>query len=97
MKHKIKFHSLSSKNLWNTIAITEIDYTFWHERSPVNFCIFSEQLFIRAPLEDCFWVLDKRLTGRNKQWLEIMLDLIHNGWEKQKAISFSYLVTLNLE
>ena len=41
----IKFHS-------NIIEITP-----GHGYSPVNYCIFPEHLFLRIPLDGCFWFM----------------------------------------
>ena len=35
-----------------------IEITLWHECSPVIFCIFSAQLFLRTPVDDCFCTSD---------------------------------------
>ena len=41
----IKFHS-------NIIEITP-----GHGYSPVNYCVFPEHLFLRIPLDGCFWFM----------------------------------------
>ena len=35
-----------------------IEITLWHGCSPVNSCIFSEQLFLRTPLDVFFWIIN---------------------------------------
>ena len=76
-------------DLWETL-IPKCDFTLRHGCSPVNlliYCIFSEHLFLRTPLDGCFWInnqMAKRLFKLT--WLNWTTS--HCSWEASKVNMF---------
>ena len=60
-----------------------IEFKLRHECSPVNWCIFSEHLFLRTPLGGCFW------------WL-CTSEAVHSFWRKTCLVCFSHLKDYDL-